>query len=1294
MDATYKVNGIILPECDNKDMLVNENFVSSQVHSDKTKTSFPVEESSLVPKLDRELSPNTSKGKGNPEELVQVSKPLGASIPEPPTSSSNEYCNSGNVHVPDSVNLESGSTDLSYFGSSNPPPRVFLSELILPKNLDTSSVQTLEKENADVSAEQSTSTDRPFPQEHETDDNGLANTQKLTHISSLDNQCSMHENDILKTETEQSPKLPPLGPEDSVEPCEDSVVGLADGTDILIDISDRFSCDLLSDIFSKAVLQDSSYDIGLLMVLRLAGEEFARRDVSLIDLDHVGFSSGLMKLEEGETPLAYDFVPMTKDGVLPSNMDVLGNQGEDGQNDFPGGNGAFSTATSHYDASQMNVSNKYEDGFGNIRLPPLDHSLVDFDITSLQIIKNADLEELRELGSGTFGTVYHGKWRGSDVAIKRIKKSCFTGRQSEQERLTLEFWREAEILLKLHHPNVVAFYGVVQDGPGGTLATVTKYMVDGSLRHVLLRKDRHLDRRKRLIIAMDAAFGMEYLHSENIVHFDLKCDNLLVNLKDPSRPICKVGDLGLSKIKRNTLVSGGVRGTLPWTAPELLNGSSTKVSEKVDVFCIGIVLWEILTGEEPYANMHYDGAIIGGIMNNTYHSKLLRFRMEKINGGVKRFREKTAGEDTGDAPLLRDGFPLPDTIVVSEILARLELDTLCTVACVLRAVKSVTIDCLKVDECSINSILGPHLQELNLLKCPSLSYHVLLSIGEKCPNLRVFPLSIGAFILELMAEVNLRSWSEISQASEGLQLNSTATTLEHILAKFAQFETRLDELNHRVYLSFSEHLIYGVYCMLSIQKLIWKNAPENFRKSFVKMLQNLLYLEHLSIKVRGTEIDAYSLTSVDLFLPKTLKSLKMQLVNEQDAALFIEKLGDDGESLRKIANSSMTITSYHRFCGFTLTCLSLVLDVISDRLMASITSSLRLLVELDLEDRQCSEAKVHHDLTNSGLLLLGSCQYLTHLSIVRSRANYPASFKRVNDVGVLVLAESCRGLESVRLGGFSKVTDAGFSSLVHSCHNLKKLEIRNAPLLSDLAFHDMIGAVSPLVELKMVSCNLITSEALAELASSSTLELLDTYNCRSIANTCLDYISRLSKLTSINLEGADITDSGLGALSKGDLPITSLCLRGCTRVTDKGIIRLLNDGIRIKEKLSSLDISNMPGVSDRAIRAVISCTDALTELCMRSCFHVTNETFHILASGKCDGRNLLRKLDISHCIGFSGGFVELLQEGHSFRGLRWLGVAGTYLVKSVASICRLQPFLTVCFEGCEVGCHDGWQYHT
>ncbi|MCO5577545.1 hypothetical protein L7F22_031376 [Adiantum nelumboides] len=242
----------------------------------------------------------------------------------------------------------------------------------------------------------------------------------------------------------------------------------------------------------------------------------------------------------------------------------------------------------------------------------------------LQIIRHSDLEELRELGSGTFGTVYHGKWRGTDVAIKRIKSSCFTGRPTERERLIADFWREAYILGQLHHPNVVAFYGVVPDGPGGTLATVTEYMVNGSLKQALQKKDRTLDRRKRLLIAMDVAFGMEYLHGKNVVHFDIKCENLLVNLRDLQRPICKVGDLGLSKVKQQTMVSGGVRGTLPWMAPELLNGSSSLVSEKVDVFSFGIVLWELLTGEEPYASMHY-GAIIGGIVSNTLRPPVPRW---------------------------------------------------------------------------------------------------------------------------------------------------------------------------------------------------------------------------------------------------------------------------------------------------------------------------------------------------------------------------------------------------------------------------------------------------------------------------------------------------------------------------------------------------------------------------------------------------------------------------------------------------------------------------------------------
>ncbi|XP_010519004.1 PREDICTED: serine/threonine-protein kinase pakA-like isoform X2 [Tarenaya hassleriana] len=383
--------------------------------------------------------------------------------------------------------------------------------------------------------------------------------------------------------------------------------------DIVVDINDRFPRDFLADIFMKAKEDSLNFSgLGPLNVdgagvslnvqnhepknwsyfQNLAQDEFVRKDVSLMDQDHPGFPTSMTT---GGAPIDYSYPPLQSEKVASSHIDPQIHFDGNIQPDVSPV-AASNTVDTQQDYGQSQLLNKGDENTDttteNTGVPLIDLTAGEFDIRSLQIIKNEDLEELKELGSGTFGTVYHGKWRGTDVAIKRIKKSCFIGRSSEQERLTSEFWHEAEILSKLHHPNVVAFYGVVQDGPGGTLATVTEFMVNGSLRHVLL-SNRQLDRRKRLIIAMDAAFGMEYLHSKNIVHFDLKCDNLLVNLKDTARPICKVGDFGLSKIKRNTLVTGGVRGTLPWMAPELLSGSSSKVSEKVRLiggkFCVQVL---------------------------------------------------------------------------------------------------------------------------------------------------------------------------------------------------------------------------------------------------------------------------------------------------------------------------------------------------------------------------------------------------------------------------------------------------------------------------------------------------------------------------------------------------------------------------------------------------------------------------------------------------------------------------------------------------------------------------------
>ncbi|KAF5732467.1 F-box protein [Tripterygium wilfordii] len=252
--------------------------------------------------------------------------------------------------------------------------------------------------------------------------------------------------------------------------------------------------------------------------------------------------------------------------------------------------------------------------------------------------------------------------------------------------------------------------------------------------------------------------------------------------------------------------------------------------------------------------------------------------------------------------------------------------------------------------------------------------------------------------------------------------------------------------------------------------------------------------------------------------------------------------------------------------------------------------------------------------TNNGLQSLSSCRRLTALSIIRSRQNHQVSFKRINDMGMFLLSEGCRGLESVRLCGFSKVSDAGFASILYSSLNLKKFEVRNALLLSDLAFHDLAGSPCALVEVRLLSCSLITSEAVKKLAYSRSLEMLDVCGCKSIADSCLSSISRLHKLKILNLTGADITDSGLSVLGQGSTPITHLCLRSCKRVTDKGISHLVHSGGVIRLTLSTLDLGHMPGISDKAILTIAKACRELTELCIRNCFHVTDSSMQALAT--------------------------------------------------------------------------------
>ncbi|GJW88084.1 putative PB1 domain, protein kinase-like domain protein [Tanacetum coccineum] len=102
------------------------------------------------------------------------------------------------------------------------------------------------------------------------------------------------------------------------------------------------------------------------------------------------------------------------------------------------------------------------------------------------ITKNSDFDKLRELGHGTLGTVYHGKWRGNDVAIKRINDTCFAGKLQNKNTWG-NLCTEAIKLAYLHHPNFVAFYGVVLDGLGGSVAMVkVRWCVKVLLEHETL----------------------------------------------------------------------------------------------------------------------------------------------------------------------------------------------------------------------------------------------------------------------------------------------------------------------------------------------------------------------------------------------------------------------------------------------------------------------------------------------------------------------------------------------------------------------------------------------------------------------------------------------------------------------------------------------------------------------------------------------------------------------------------------------------------------------------------------
>lgn len=376
--------------------------------------------------------------------------------------------------------------------------------------------------------------------------------------------------------------------------------------------------------------------------------------------------------------------------------------------------------------------------------------------------------------------------------------------------------------------------------------------------------------------------------------------------------------------------------------------------------------------------------------------------------------------------------------------------------------------------------------------------------------------------------------------------------------------------------------------------------------------------------------------------------------------------------------------------------LSLVLDVITDELILSLTSNLPNLTELCLEDNPPEQPTLHEDLTNNGLQFLSFCHNLIRLYLTRDKQ---WTFQRVNDMGMLLLAEGCRKLESVRFGGFSKVTDAGYASVIHSCKNLKRFEATHALFLSDLTFHDLANSASSLAEVRLMSCNLLTSDTAVSLSSCRRLGVLDLSVCRSIADSGLVSISELQNLISLDLEGADITDAGLFALGNTSSPISSLCLRGCKRITDNGICQMFHASTTISSNISTLDLGYLPRVTDRAIKVISESCKRITRLCLRSCFFITATSITRLGSADrfANGASVIRMLDLTHCNGISADGLRLFDRPY-FRGLHWLGIGSTRMVPRgngrIVELLAERPGLQICKDSCEMGCKNEWQYHS
>jgi len=205
------------------------------------------------------------------------------------------------------------------------------------------------------------------------------------------------------------------------------------------------------------------------------------------------------------------------------------------------------------------------------------------------IAERYELEEV--VGHGGMSTVYkaHDSLLERNVALKVLHQQY-----NEDEDFVERFKREARSVAQLQHPNIVT---VIDRGEEAGRQYIVFEFIDGeNLKELVVRKGR-LDLRDALEVALEVAHGLAFAHDHGLVHRDVKPQNVLLNGDGRA----KVTDFGIARsldVDHSVTQTGTILGTSNYIAPEQASGQP--VDAQTDVYSLGIVLYEMLTGELPF----------------------------------------------------------------------------------------------------------------------------------------------------------------------------------------------------------------------------------------------------------------------------------------------------------------------------------------------------------------------------------------------------------------------------------------------------------------------------------------------------------------------------------------------------------------------------------------------------------------------------------------------------------------------------------------------------------------------